>query len=249
MALPRAICTFLEKTALDNGFSLLQQSSGEWLIWKAHAVPVRICMTAMTTGYAIGSDKKDIMDSLGREVVALPGTPMGFSVLHVSSPSDLHDLAGAIWRRARSLPDEPLRLYHERLSETPDATEVERMRKERIGQDVFREALMLYWDRRCAVTGISEELLLRASHIVPWAECETDAERLNVRNGLLLAAHLDAAFDAYLVSFDTKGRVLFSPRLKEIDIAMLGLHTGMGLRRTEPGTERRLKKHRVRLLG
>jgi predicted restriction endonuclease len=44
--------------------------------------------------------------------------------------------------------------------------------------------------------------LLRASHIVPWAQCQTDALRLDVPNGLLMSALWDAAFDAGLVSFD-----------------------------------------------
>lgn len=63
------------------------------------------------------------------------------------------------------------------------------------------------------MTGITEPELLRASHIVPWTECETDAERLDVHNGLLLSALWDAAFDRALVSFDNEGGPLFSPRL------------------------------------
>ena len=56
----------------------------------------------------------------------------------------LNATAGAVWRLARSLPDEPLRRYRMRLQEPTGTTEVERLRKERIGQDVFREALMLF---------------------------------------------------------------------------------------------------------
>ena len=48
------------------------------------------------------------------------------------------------------------------------------------------------------LTGITDEALLRASHIVAWADCETDALRLDVHNGLLLSALWDAAFDAGL---------------------------------------------------
>ncbi len=48
---------------------------------------------------------------------------------------------------------------------------------QRIGQDVFRDALMNYWGGRCPLTGITEHGLLRASHIVPWADCN-DAQRL-----------------------------------------------------------------------
>jgi len=86
---------------------------------------------------------------------------------------------------------------------------------QRIGQDVFRDALMDYWGSRCPLTGISEPALLRASHIVPWADC-TDAQRLDVHNGLLLSALWDAAFDRGLVSFADDGAVLASSRLSEI---------------------------------
>ena len=71
---------------------------------------------------------------------------------------------------------------------------------QRIGQDIFRTALMNYWQSRCPLTGIADPALLRASHIVPWAECD-DAQRLDVHNGLLLSALWDTAFDAGLVSF------------------------------------------------
>ena len=75
-------------------------------------------------------------------------------------------------------------------------TEAERLVIQRIGQDVFRDALMAYWGGRCPLTGITEPGLLRASHIVPWADC-TDAQRLDVHNGLLLSALWDAAFDRF----------------------------------------------------
>jgi hypothetical protein len=38
---------------------------------------------------------------------------------------------------------------------------------------------MDYWGGRCPLTGITEPGLLRASHIVPWANC-TDEQRLDV---------------------------------------------------------------------
>ena len=50
------------------------------------------------------------------------------------------------------------------------------------------------------MTGLDVPELLRASHIKPWADCGTDAERLDVFNGLLLAPHLDAAFDAGFIT-------------------------------------------------
>jgi HNH endonuclease len=52
-----------------------------------------------------------------------------------------------------------------------------------------------YWKNTCPITGITDSALLRASHIIPWARCESDAERMDVHNGLLLSSLWDAAFD------------------------------------------------------
>lgn len=92
-------------------------------------------------------------------------------------------------------------------------TEAERLVVQRVGQGIFREALLAYWGGRCPMTGISDPALLRASHIVPWSQCDNDAHRLDVHNGLLLSALWDAAFDAGLVSFTDDGSVLFSSKL------------------------------------
>ena len=59
----------------------------------------------------------------------------------------------------------------------------------------------------------TDAALLRASHIKPWKDCTTTAERLDVYNGLLLSALWDAAFDKGLVSFDNHGAPIFSPHL------------------------------------
>ncbi len=201
-------------------------------------------MTATETGYAIGSDHAGAMRGLGPDLEKASDAPPGFRTVHVANSGMLSIIAGTVWRLARSLPDEPLRRYEQQLREPYGATEVERLRKERIGQDVFRDALMLFWDGACAVTDVRHPRLLRASHIIPWAECETDAERLNVHNGLLLAAHLDAAFDAYLISFDVDGKILFGPNLSNEDIAASGFTPEMRLRRTDQETEVRLAFHR-----
>ncbi len=72
---------------------------------------------------------------------------------------------------------------------------LERSLLEKAGQDVFRAALMDYWGGACVVTGIDLPAVLRASHAKPWAACASDEERLDVFNGLLLVANLDALFD------------------------------------------------------
>jgi HNH endonuclease len=76
---------------------------------------------------------------------------------------------------------------------------------------------------------ITEPALLRASHIVPWADCD-DEQRLNVHNGLLLSALWDAAFDKGLVSFAEDGTVLASQTLSETARRVLGVDTVPKLR-------------------
>ena len=68
----------------------------------------------------------------------------------------------------------------------------------RIGQDFFRGALLSAYRGRCCITGLATPELLIASHIVPW---RTDqANRVNPRNGLLLSALHDRAFDSGLIT-------------------------------------------------
>lgn len=83
----------------------------------------------------------------------------------------------------------------------------------RQGQSFFREMVLTGYNRKCALTGISDPSLLNASHIVGWAEDESN--RLNPRNGLCLNALHDRAFDRHLISFDDESQMIISRRLSE----------------------------------
>jgi hypothetical protein len=76
----------------------------------------------------------------------------------------------------------------------------------RVGQDVFRQAILTAYQGRCAITGIDDPRLLNASHIVGWSE--DSGHRMNLRNGICLGALHDRAFDRHLISFDTEWRLL-----------------------------------------
>lgn len=92
----------------------------------------------------------------------------------------------------------------------------------RLGQGKFRYDLINRWDGRCALTGLQNLNLVVASHIVPWALCDND-ERLDVNNGLLLAAHIDRLFDQGLISFSNLGELQIATRLNANDRHILGL--------------------------
>lgn len=83
----------------------------------------------------------------------------------------------------------------------------------RVNQAFFREMILADYGVRCCVSGLNIPAVLRASHIVGWADDK--ANRLNPANGLCLSATYDAAFDRHLISLDEDCRVIFSPALKE----------------------------------
>lgn len=121
-------------------------------------------------------------------------------------------------------------------------TERESLTRIRIGQALFRSSLKKYWCSECSVSGIRNLNMLRASHIKPWY-LSTPAERLDVFNGLLLAPSYDAAFDKYLISFDSEGRILVAPTLED-DLVRLGIDRSARLRRMEGGHQKFLEHHR-----
>ena len=70
----------------------------------------------------------------------------------------------------------------------------------RIGQDFFRAAVLSAYSGQCCITGLSMPKLLVASHIVPWRIDRLN--RVNPRNGLLLSALHDKAFDIGLITIE-----------------------------------------------
>ncbi len=129
------------------------------------------------------------------------------------------------------------------------ATEALRLQKSRIGQGRFRAELLARWGGACPLTGITEPALLRASHIVPWNCCETDAERLNPDNGLLLSALWDAAFDQGLVVFDDSGVAASMPGISPLAFRALGIGKQLDPRRLTQGNFERLRRHRSKWHG
>ena len=81
---------------------------------------------------------------------------------------------------ARTMPNRVADQFRAKTQALPKTTEAERLVVQRVGQDLFRSALLDYWQGRCCVTGLAMPSLLRASHIKPWAKCASDNERLDV---------------------------------------------------------------------
>jgi hypothetical protein len=103
-----------------------------------------------------------------------------------------------------------------------DPTERLQLINARIGQGKFRANLQVRWNGKCALTEIANDTILRASHIKPWAQCDQN-ERLDQNNGLLLAAHVDALFDQYLITFTDSGKLIWSSEISISDRSALSL--------------------------
>ena len=86
------------------------------------------------------------------------------------------------------------------LEEVPDysGSDVLALTKVRVGQKFFRNAVLSSYNEQCCITGLPLPKLLVASHIVPWRDDKLN--RVNPRNGLLLSALHDKAFDAGIIT-------------------------------------------------
>jgi putative restriction endonuclease len=242
-----ATVTRIEKIAVDNGFDLVLPQRGQWLGFASTQAPLHLWLTALGPGQLIAALSQPgvaraLADRGTPPALALP--PGAAGAISVADIPTLHRLVRRAFQLSKTLPDELLHTFQEKTATLPRTTEAERLVVRRVGQDVFRQGLLDYWDGRCAITGLAVPELLRASHIKPWAECETDAERLSVFNGLLLAPHLDAAFDCGLITVTDGGGIVASSQLVDTDRRLLGLDLPLQVQSLEHGHQPFLRFHR-----
>ncbi len=217
----------LDQAAYNHGFRKANGVADGWLWFKSdEGVPGEVALSSGVnpdgSPWFLAVEHAGVAAKLGVELAeAAVNPPAHFKgAFAFATQAELRAALSRAFHLARSLPTFPLAQYEAEVAELGN-TEVERIVKERVGQGYFRRALLDYWNGRCPLTWISDEPLLRASHIVPWSECRSDSERLDVFNGLLLVAHWDAAFDRGLVSFDDEGRALLKPTLSEEALNLL----------------------------
>ena len=244
--------TLLEMAALNNGFDRELPGHDGWRLFASTQAPLRIWLRPEVGDTAVGAyvglsqlNVARALDGHGH-VVDAPRVAAAAAVRAVPDYPSLHNLLRRAIGLSRTLPNELLRTFEKKTAHLPKTTEAERLVVQRVGQDIFRAGLLDYWVGRCAVTGLAVPELLRASHIKPWADA-TDEERLDVYNGLLLAPHLDAAFDRGFVTVGDDGGVIVSDALEERDRAALGIHLALAVRGLAGGHAAYLRWHRERV--
>ena len=84
----------------------------------------------------------------------------------------------------------------------------------RVNQGLFRQYVLARYNGTCCISGLQNDKLLIASHIVPWSEDKTN--RLNPQNGLCLSALHDRAYDQGLISVTPDFKIHVSHKVKAL---------------------------------
>lgn len=86
----------------------------------------------------------------------------------------------------------------------------------RVKQSTFRKIVLDNFDYKCCLTGITENKLLVASHIIPWAD-KIDT-RLSPHNGLCLSTLYDSLFDKGYFTLNSKYKVIITSKLDGLSL-------------------------------
>lgn len=212
------------KAAWQHGYRLPLGEHAGWAGYGSTTAKGTIHLAAARSSgpWFLALDHAGVAEELTHPLAEMAGP--GLARYTFATLTDLYAMLPKIYTLGLTLPEAPLEDFRDKTRDLPTTTEAERLVVQRVGQDIFRQRLLTYWQGRCPLTGITDPDLLRASHIIPWKDCPDDAERLNIHNGLLLSALWDAAFDKGLVTFDDDGRPEFSPVLSESARAELRWH-------------------------
>lgn len=222
----------LEKVAADCGFEMTPGELADGIEMRSARFPEAV-----------------LVRMIGYEAFHVTATDpfilgMSTSAIDVGGFGELYKVLRAAAVLARTRPNRVANEFRERTAALPKNTEAERLVVQRVGQGLFRSALLDYWQGLCCVTGLDVADLLKASHIKPWAKCESDDERLDVFNGLLLAPHIDALFDGGWISFSEDGHVLISDSLSFAARQRLGVSNEWGVRDLSDAHQQYLTFHR-----
>jgi len=117
----------------------------------------------------------------------------------------------------------------------------------RIGQGEYRTKLLSECPF-CPITLVSDDRLLVASHIKPWA-VSNDFEKTDPKNGFMFTPTFDRLFDRGFMSFADDKRTILSPFLSKMTYSKLAISDNKLIPRLPiDGREAYLKYHRENIL-
>lgn len=110
----------------------------------------------------------------------------------------------------------------QKIEETASSeTEKINLTRARIGQGKYRQDLLELCPI-CPITLVSDDRLLIASHIKPWAKSSNE-EKVDPYNGFMFTPNIDWLFDKGFITFTDDKRMLISPWLSKITCSRLNI--------------------------
>lgn len=135
----------------------------------------------------------------------------------------------------------------EEIDKIIDSPEKKIITKARIGQGKYREELLKLCPF-CPITLVSDDRLLIASHIKPWAKSE-NFEKTDPMNGFMLTPTFDFLFDRGFLSFTDDKKSILSPFLSKMTYSKLGISDDKIFSHLPTdGRENYLEYHRTEIL-
>lgn len=135
----------------------------------------------------------------------------------------------------------------EAISSVQNETEKLNLTKARIGQGEYRKKLLELCPF-CPITLISDDRILIASHIKPWA-MSNDFEKTDPRNGFMLTPTFDLLFDRGFLSFTNDQKTILSPFLSNMTYSKIGISDNKTIPHLPvDGREAYLEFHRTTIL-
>jgi hypothetical protein len=163
----------------------------------------------------------------------------GDTIFHVRLFADYMDSFGTIDHPAEISDQEALIESNISLSSSVKIQTV----KARIGQGKYRQDLLKQCPF-CPITLVSDDRLLIASHIKPWAVSDS-SEKIDPKNGFMLTPTADHLFDSGFITFEDTKKMIISPWLSKPTIQRLNLRAGQSIEHLPiSGRERYLDYHR-----
>jgi hypothetical protein len=141
--------TEAQKAASDYGYRLERGIEGGWLHYGSTTAPGSVWIAGVSSRgpWLLSIDHSGVAAKIG----ALPASPIarpGLATFMFASLAQLHAGLDRVYKLAVSLPEAPLERFQAKIKGLPQTTEAGRLVIQRIGQDVFREALMASWGQQ-----------------------------------------------------------------------------------------------------
>jgi len=109
----------------------------------------------------------------------------------------------------------------EEINKINDNVEKKILTSARVGQGKYREELLKLCPF-CPITMVSDDRLLIASHIKPWAK-SNEVEKIDPYNGFMFTPTFDYLFDRGFLSFTDDKKTILSPFLSRMTYSKLGI--------------------------